>query len=98
MSPTALRVDWKLVEYFNRCTDEEARAVLRGEGPMAANYLDENDRLEEAGRILAGKTMLIPTLAHVEALAQLVREARGLLKGDTDVDLRDWLEAAEKVL
>lgn len=68
---------------------------------MAANYLAETDRLEEAGKILRGDTRKLAQLDHLEALRQLVREAYELLIGDEStepVDLRDWLREAKKIL
>lgn len=64
---------------------------------MSANYLTENDRLLEAGRILSGRSRMLATYAHLEAVVQLVREAETLLQGGDSVDLRDWLREAGKV-
>lgn len=72
---------------------------------MAANYLDENDRLAEAGRILRGETMMAATLAHLQALQQLVIEAYAAVqyieqhsRAKHVEQWADWLSEADKVL
>jgi hypothetical protein len=68
---------------------------------MSANYHDENDKLEEAGRMLRGETRMLPTLEHLQAVAQLVTLARipviarNLEQGGT---YDDWLNEANKLL
>lgn len=64
---------------------------------MSANYLTESDKLLEAGRILSGRSRMLATHAHLEAVAQLVREAETIIRGGDSVDLRDWLREAGKV-
>lgn len=53
----------------------------------------------DCGRILRHETMRLPTMTHLEALAQLVREAYELnTSDDVALDMRDWQREARKVL
>jgi hypothetical protein len=72
---------------------------------MTANYLEENDMLQEVGAILRGDSRKLPTLAHLHALEQLVRTAAHLLTyADVSHDRKliegrlDWLREAAKAL
>ncbi len=73
---------------------------MMAETPQTANYISETDFLAEAGAILRGETRKIVTIEHLNAVAQLVREAEVLFHDENDptVGVRDWLREAGKVL
>ena len=71
---------------------------------MTANYLAENDMLQEAGAILRGGTRKIATQEHLEAMKRLVVVGEDIIKKASwglKVDparFEDWLREAAKAI
>lgn len=70
-------------------------SVSIGEG---RDLLGEVGRIQRKSHGAVDPLCPLATSAHLDAVVQLVREAKAILDGAEDVSLVDWLKAAEKVL